>query len=322
MSYPVLQIFTETEISRPSKDAMSRWAELVDDPSYQFENTLPFFMKTVSFTAPDPDYRAVRTLYNQSTFDKAGQPLEVSYPKFPMPFSDWVRRALIEIGLPEAKDFNSGLLMGHQFCSMTIRPQDQSRSSSEAAFFHSSKHLDGLSVYQKTLAKRILFDAQNKAIGVRVKGAWKSTLRATREVIVSAGAFQSPQLLMVSGIGPADVLQRYGIKVLVDLPGVGQNMWDHVFFGPSYQVTVDTFSRMTHNSFRFLVQVFNYFVLKRGALTNPSTDYIAFEKLPLRLRSTWPANVANDLSWFPDDWPEIEVRYLLSITPSRAYLLF
>lgn len=292
---------------------MSRWAELVEDPSYLFENTLPFFMKTVSFTPPDPDYRNVRTLYNQSTFDQTGQPLEVSYPKFPMPFSDWVRKALIDVGLPEAEDFNSGTLMGHQFCSMTIRPRDQSRSSSEAAFFQPSQKLDGLSVYQKTLAKRILFDAQKKAVGVRIKGSWKSTLKATREVILSAGAFQSPQLLMVSGIGPADALQRHGIKVLVDLPGVGQNMWDHVFFGPSYQVTVDTFSKIAHSPFQFLVQMFNYFLLKKGALTNPSTDYLAFEKVPLRLRSNWPANVAKDLSWFPDDWPEVEVRYSLSM---------
>ncbi|KAJ5183895.1 Dehydrogenase patE [Penicillium capsulatum] len=291
---------------RPSKDTMSRWAEVVEDSSYLFENVLPFFKKTVSFTPPNPEYRSVRTLYNQSSFDKNGQPLEVSYPKFAMPFSDWVRKALIDTGLPETQDFNSGFLMGHQFCSMTIRPQDQSRSSSEAAFFQSSQNTSDLAVYQKTLAKRILFDGKNKATGVRIKGTWESTLTATREVIVTAGAFQSPQLLMVSGVGPADILQRYGIKVIADLPGVGQNMWDHVFFGPSYQVTVSTFSSMIHSKCQFLQQAFSYVFLKNGALTNPSADYLAFEKIPQRLRSTWPAETEQDLSWYPQDWPEVE----------------
>lgn len=287
---------------------MTRWAEIVEDPSYLFENTLPYFKKTVEFTPPDPQYRNVRTLFNESTFDNTGQPLHVSYPKFPMPFSDWVRKALIDLGLPEANDFNSGFLKGHQYCSMTIRPQDQTRSSSEASFSQSLRQLNRVKVYQKTLAKRILFDSQNRAVGVRIKQIWESTLKAKREVILSAGAFQSPQLLMVSGIGPADVLRQHNIRVLVDRPGVGQNMWDHTFFGPSYKVTVDSFARIAHSPFQFLLQAFKYLVFHTGPLTNPSTDYLAFEKVPRHLRSTWSNQTERDLSWFPGDWPEVEVR--------------
>jgi choline dehydrogenase len=64
------------------------------------------------------------------------------------------------------------------------------------------------------------------------------TLAANREVILSAGAFQSPQLLMVSGVGPASTLESFSIPVIEDRPGVGQNMWDHVESGPVYPVDV------------------------------------------------------------------------------------
>ncbi|KAJ5233114.1 Dehydrogenase patE [Penicillium chermesinum] len=291
---------------RPSRDTMKKWAELVGDPSYLFENTLAFFQKTVSFTPPGLRSGNVSTLYNSSAFLDSGQPLHVSYPLCPMTFSVSSRRAFTEAGINEAQDFNSGSLMGHQFCSMTIRPSDWSRSSSEAAFFQAPQGLGNLTVYQKTLAQMIIFDKDKRAIGVRVRNILDFTLKAAREVIVSAGAFQSPQLLMVSGIGPAETLHEHNITVLADRPGVGQNMWDHIFFGPSYPVSVDTFTKMTQDSWYFLTQVFNYFILKRGILTNPSTDYLAFEKLPRALRTTLSDRNEADLSWFPADWPELE----------------
>jgi choline dehydrogenase len=139
---------------------------------------------------------------------------------------------------------------------------------------------------------------------------WDYTLWATREVILSAGAFQSPQLLMLSGIGPESVLEEHGIKPIVTLSGVGQNMWDHIFFGPSYRVAVDTFSRMAQNPARLASQVATYLFSHNGMLTNPSTDYLAFEKLPDRSRYTLTDQEEEILSWFPKDWPEIEVKFL------------
>lgn len=288
---------------------MRKWAEAVDDPSYLFENTLPFFKKTVSFTPPGLRSGNVLTRYNQSAFSEAGQPLQVSYPRYPMPFSSWAQKGFRELQIRDADDFNSGDLTGHQFCAMTIRPKDQSRSSADAAFIQPSQNLENLTIYQNTLGRKVMFDKQKRAIGVRVQQRMHFKLMATREVIVSAGAFQSPQLLMVSGIGPPDVLRKYGIKVLSDRPGVGQNMWDHVFFGPSYPVSVKTYSQLTRNPLEFALQFIIYFLFKNGILTNPSTDYLAFENIPLRLRSALSSRNEEDLSWFPDDWPEVEVSY-------------
>ncbi|OKO90611.1 Versicolorin B synthase [Penicillium subrubescens] len=297
----------------PSKGAMDRWAELVDDPSYTFKNTWRYFKQTISFTAPNSRSNNIRTPYNDSAFDDFGEPLQVSYPRYAMPFSRWVRRAMTALGIQEVEDFNTGSLMGHQFCSMTIRPTDESRSSSEAAFLQSPRNLETLSIYEKTLAKKILFDWGNRTRGVRVHGMWDYTLWARHEVILSTGAFHSPQLLMLSGIGPASVLHEHGIKPIVTLPGVGQNMWDHVFFGPSYQVAIDTFSRMAQSPAWLARQVATYLYSHDGLLTNPSTDYLAFEKLPSASRYALTDQEEDTLSWFPEDWPEIEVRSLNAV---------
>ena len=82
-----------------------------------------------------------------------------------------------------------------------------------------------LVVYDQTLAKKVIFDGNKKAIAVAVDSdGLQYTLSANKEVIVSGGAFQSPQILMVSGVGPAATLQQHGIPVIADRPGVGQNM--------------------------------------------------------------------------------------------------
>jgi choline dehydrogenase len=291
---------------------MEKWADLVQDSRYSWANTLPFFKRTASFTSPGQRLHANRTRYNESAFDAAGAPLQVSYPRYAMPFSASARNGFTSIGINETQDFNGGSLMGHQYCSMTIRPWDQSRSSSEAAFLQPPWALANLTIYESLLVKNIIFNRYKRATGITVKQRWgfwdyDITIRAMREVIVSAGAFQSPQLLIVSGIGPAETLRKHAIKLIIDLPGVGQNMWDHVFFGPSYPVNVDTFSKMTQNSLYFAEQVASYFALRYGLLTNPSTDYIAFENLPLISRTEFSSENERDLSWFPEDWPEVEV---------------
>lgn len=295
---------------------MERWAELVNDSSYLWDNVFPLFERTISFE-PRKDRRFHRPFpSNEPTFGETGHPLQVSYPRYAMPFSTSASDGFTAIGINRTGGFNNGSLMGHQYIPMTIRPWDQTRSSSEAAFLRGHQRLPSLTVHENTMVKNIIFNHRKRAIGVKARRRWAfwdwdTTLRAMREVIISAGAFQSPQLLMVSGIGPAEVLSTYNIDDLVDLPGVGQNMWDHVFFGPSYPVNVNTFTQLTQSPIYFAEQLADYLVLKRGILTNPSTDYVAFEKLPTHSRSSLSVQDEHDLSWFPSDWPEIEVGQIL-----------
>jgi choline dehydrogenase len=98
--------------------------------------------------------------------------------------------------------------------------------SSEASFLREALASTNLVVYTHTMAKRIPFDSNKTATGVIVEvGGVQFQINATREVVLSAGAFQSPQMLMVSGIGQREILDRYDIPVIADRPGVGQNMW-------------------------------------------------------------------------------------------------
>ncbi|ODM21365.1 hypothetical protein SI65_02208 [Aspergillus cristatus] len=297
---------------RPTKQSMQLWADLVQDQSYAFDSVFPFFTKTVAFTPPSVKLRSCNATarYNMDAFAEHGEPLHVAYSDYAMSFSSWMERGLEAIGIHETTDFNSGSLNGSQYTTSTIRPFDQTRSSSKTAFFYgasSSQRLRNLKVYIGTLAKRILFDSSKRATGVRVKtGLVTYTLRAKYEVILSAGAFQSPQLLMVSGVGPADTLQAHGIDVISNLPGVGQNLRDHVFFGPTYQVALETFTKLAADPLFMTEQLTKYITTRTGMLTNPVTDYLAFEKLPEALRSNFSAKTKEELDWFPDDWPELE----------------
>jgi choline dehydrogenase len=105
------------------------------------------------------------------------------------------------------------------------------------------------------MAKKINFSGTT-ATGVTVNSTLGTfQLKATKEVIVSAGAFQSPQLLMVSGIGPAATLKKLNIPVVQNRAGVGQGMQDHIFFGPSYRVNVPTLTRQANVSAPSLYQL-------------------------------------------------------------------
>jgi choline dehydrogenase len=295
---------------RDTVDSLNKWATLTGDDSYKWDSFLPWYKKSVKFTPPKQSARAANASaeYNPNAFDASAGPLQVSYANYAGPFSSYIEGSLNEIGIGQAHDFNSGSLMGAQYCSSTLDPDGQQRSSSQTSFLELAGNRRNLKIYSLTMGKKILFDADKKATGVVVSTAgMQYTLTATREVIVSAGAFQSPQLLMVSGIGPATQLQKYSIPVIKDLPGVGQGMQDHIFFGPSSRVKIETFTKLANDPAYIVAEfAFNYSVLKRGPLTNPVCDFLGWEKVPANLRNNFSQSSKDDLANFPADWPEIE----------------
>ncbi|CZS97194.1 related to choline dehydrogenase [Rhynchosporium agropyri] len=130
-------------------------------------------------------------------------------------------------------------------------------------------------------------------------------LNATKEVIVSAGAFQSPQLLMVSGIGPEEELVKHNISCIADRPGVGQNMWDHVLFGVTYEIKLATTSSL-QDPVTAAHASDEYNKNKTGILTTNNADYLGWEKIPLHYQANLSANARSDLAKFPADWPDLE----------------
>jgi choline dehydrogenase len=204
------------------------WANQVGDDGYTFEKFYPYFMKSQNFTPPNANKRLVNATpaYDASALGHGG-PLEVIFPNYAGAFGTWVQRGLQAIGIHQINGFQSGKLIGSAYSLGTIKYTENIRDSSETAFLQPAltKENPNLIIFPQTLAKKILFDGNKTATGVEVNtGGLQYTINVNREVILSAGAFQSPQLLMVSGIGPANLLTQHGIQVLADRPGVGMNM--------------------------------------------------------------------------------------------------
>ncbi|GAB7366878.1 hypothetical protein MBLNU230_g1240t1 [Neophaeotheca triangularis] len=294
---------------RPTVASLQRWADDVNDQSYTFENMLPYYKKGMQFTPPDTSRRASNATaeYNPGSFDSSG-PGQVSYANYAQTFSSYMEGGLNAIGMSKRNGFNDGELMGTAYCTSTIDPSTQRRASSQVTYLNAaqSQRRRNLKVFSLTTAKRILFNSDKRATGVRVAGTRQFTLNARREVILSAGVFQSPQLLMVSGIGPADQLNSLGIDIVHENANVGQNMWDHVFAGPTFQVALETLTRIATDPVYLAAKFVDYNLRKRGPLTNPVSDFLGWEKVPANLRSQLSDRARADLDSFPGDWPDIE----------------
>lgn len=219
-------------VRRGSEESYQKWADAVGDDSYTFCKFLPFFQKSVELIYPDNNARASNASIcpNREAYGTSG-PLKVSFSNWANTIGSWAKLALAELGLKELSDFVSGNLYGYQHTSQTIDGPTQKRSSSETSYLRSAiSNNSHIQVYKSTLAKQIIFDSNKVATGVLVNTAGvKYRLLARKEVILSAGVHRSPQLLIVSGIGPQETLHGLDIPVLVDAPGVGQNMWVRVY---------------------------------------------------------------------------------------------
>ncbi|KAI0966401.1 hypothetical protein F4678DRAFT_484247 [Xylaria arbuscula] len=297
--------------SGPDTGSLQQWAEAVGDKSWTFDNMLLFFKKSGNFTRPGPTRFANATAsYIQSAFDVKGGPLQISYPNYANPFSTYLPGALAEIGINQTDDFNSGSLLGTQWTSNTIDSSTGLRSSSQTSFLEASQSRPNLKLFYLTLVKKVLFEKRGNSTNIATGIVLDSgvSLRAKKEVILSAGAFQSPQLLMVSGIGPATTLKENGISVIADRPGVGQNLTDHVFFGPSYRAVVPTLATFLADRATLLDALGSFLGITgnspaQGVLSNPILDYLGWEKAPRDLITN---QTAHTLSKLPASWPEIE----------------
>ncbi|KUI69398.1 Versicolorin B synthase [Cytospora mali] len=291
--------------SRSTIGAFQLWADTVGDQSYTWDNVLPYYKKSMDFTPPN---RATRFANATPSYDAAstvrGGPLDVTYPAYGESWSTWVSRGLTAIGLPQIGALIDGTLYGSTFQLLTVNPITGHRASSDTAFLRPVLGRANLVVFTETLAERVLFNSKKQATGVAVTSANGTafTITAKKEVILSAGVVQSPQLLMVSGIGPAAVLKQYKIPVLADLPGVGQGLLDHILIPLTWHVNLATPDVTSAAA----VRGFNNNRPASGPLTNPGGDFAGLEKIPTAFRSNWSAATDAALGALPSDWPEVE----------------
>ncbi len=197
---------------RGQQQNFNRWAEL-GASGWSFNEVLPYFRRLERFGGAPSQLRGSH-----------GE-LQVSELRNDHPYCAAWTEAGVQYGLPRNPDFNGESTFGVGRYSVTLGRRF--RSSSARAFLYPVLARKNLTVITKAHAQKLHIE-NGRAVGVElVRGAEQLTARATHEVILSAGAIQSPQLLQLSGIGPADVLEKCGISVVADRPAVGGNLQDH-----------------------------------------------------------------------------------------------
>lgn len=218
--------------NRGTKGSLQMWADLVGDASYEFDNWLPYYTRGINYSETNTMLRAanasVPSLENTAVFSPSGGPVQVSYSNFALPFSSWAQKGFQYFGFPNRTSLSGGELLGSQYAPSVLDATTNQRDTSETGYLNAAlrSNRTNLYVYTHSLATKVLFSNNKTATGIMVKSnRFEYLLQAKKEIILSAGAFQSPQLLMVSGIGPAAALDQHNISVIADRPGVGQNMW-------------------------------------------------------------------------------------------------
>jgi choline dehydrogenase-like flavoprotein len=190
------------------------WASEDGCAGWDYRSVLPYFKRAEDNQRFNDDYHSY------------GGPLGVSMPVSALPICDAYIRAGQELGIPYNPDFNGKDQAGVGFYQLTQR--NRRRSSASMAYLDPIRSRPNLTIKTGCRATRVILEG-NRAVGVEVvDGGETAILRAEREVIVSSGAMGSPKLLLQSGIGPADHLRSAGVSVQHDLPGVGENLQDHL----------------------------------------------------------------------------------------------
>lgn len=176
--------------------------------------------------APDPPY--------QPEYHGTSGPVSTSFVRWAVQAAKAWFPALEALGIARNKEPMSGNNIGGLMGLSSIEPQRVTRSYSATAYLQPNKARSNLVVLTGATATRIVFSDKKAATGVEfIAGGAKFYARATKEVILSAGSIQSPQLLELSGIGGKSLLRKYGIPVVVDNPNVGENLQEHHSEKPS-----------------------------------------------------------------------------------------
>lgn len=249
---------------RGTKADYDRWAEH-GATGWSWDDVLPFFKKAEGNT------RGADAFHNDSG------PLTVSDLRYNNPLCGVFLEAAEELQLPTNTDFNGAKQEGVGYYQVTQR--DGRRCSAAVAYLNPAKARSNLTVITDARAERIVFDGR-RAKGVEfLQGKDAKALTAKREVILSSGAFQSPQLLMLSGIGPGAHLQEMGVEIIADRREVGANLQDHLdwtalFKSPSPEAVGMTWSMIA----RFLPSLSAYRKKGEGPYTSNLAECGGFLK--------------------------------------------
>jgi len=225
------------------------WADLGND-GWSYDEMLPYFRRSEHFEPAGSEYHGL------------GGPLNVAEPRSPRPLSRRFVDSAVAAGHERNPDFNGERQEGVGLYHLT--QEGGERCSAADAFLTPALDRPNLRAETGAHVTRITFDG-DRATGVAFRQDGREyRARADREVVVCAGAVDSPKLLMLSGVGDPDHLADHGIRTRVELPGVGRNLQDHLFAFNVYRAT----EPVTLDDAETLRNYANYLLFKRGPLTS------------------------------------------------------
>src|ERR1700694_4203818 len=254
---------------RGQHEDYDRWRQH-GNSGWGYDDVLPYFKKAENQQRGADDFHGV------------GGPLPVSDLGHPDPLSAAFIAAAAETGIPLNPDFNGASQEGAGFFQTTT--SRGRRASTAVSYLRPAKDRNNLHVETSALAQRILFEGR-RAVAVEYRKAAKlRTARARKEILVSGGAYNSPQLLQLSGVGPAELLRKHGINVVLDAPGVGHDLQDHMQVRMVMRCTKSiTLNDIINHPVRRILAGARYAAFRKGPLTIAAGTSGAFFKTNPRL---------------------------------------
>lgn len=254
---------------RGQKSDYDHWAEL-GNRGWGWEDVLPVFRKSEDYQHGADEYHG------------AGGELRVEERRVNWEILDAWRDAAEQCGIPKIDEFNRGDNFGNAYFQMNQKRGR--RWSATRAFLNPVLSRPNLTVHTNAHVEKLLIDetpGNLRATGVlaNIDGQKSMNFNAHGEVILSAGAIGSPQILQLSGIGPVPLLQEHGIKVIHDLPPVGENLHDHLQVRSVYKVSnTVTLNQRARSFFGKIAMGLEYFAFRTGPLTMPPSQLGAFAR--------------------------------------------
>jgi choline dehydrogenase len=254
---------------RGQRSDYDHWAAL-GNRGWGWDDVLPVFKRS-------EDYQ-----HGADEFHGAGGELRVEERRVSWEILDAWRDAAAECGIPKIAEFNRGDNFGNAYFQMNQRRGV--RWSATKGYLRPIQHRGNLTVMTKTQVRRVLVEARDgkrRATGVELHQSDQHgrKIAARREVVLAAGAIGSPQILQLSGIGPGALLKECGVEVVHDLPGVGENLHDHLQIRTIYKVrNTVTLNRRANSILGKIAMGLEYLCFRTGPLTMPPSQLGAFAK--------------------------------------------
>jgi choline dehydrogenase-like flavoprotein len=238
-------------------------------PGWSWDDVLPYFKKHENSFLGAGDHHST------------GGEWHVEFPRLRWDIIDVWREAARQAGIPPIADFNCGDNEGS--CYFHVNQKRGRRWSAARGFLKPVLHRPNLRLETGCMVERLIFDGKSgsmRAVGVRWRqDGEERTARCRGEVVMAAGAIGSPQIMMLSGVGPAAHLAEHGIPLVLDRRGVGQNLHDHLQLRMIYKVTgIRTLNEMYRSLFQRGWMGVNYALFRRGPLTMAPSQLGAFTK--------------------------------------------